>query len=279
MSIMLIKANGDQVPFDPAKVRETLTRAGTSSESIDRVIGAIQTQIQEGMTTRALFALVKRELKRTDKHAAQRYNLRSGLLRLGPAGFKFEQYIAAVLAAYQYETNIPTQEISGFCVDHEIDVVALKDGKRAMIEAKFRNKFDDIVTLKDIMATWSRFGDLVEGGKAGKCQRFDEVWVMTNGRFSDRALGFGLCKGMHLIGWGTKERSLARLIDHASLYPITILDYLRSYEIERFSKKEMMLCSDIANSDYQKLAADLELEPIRVRRMVHDCTEIVNVAH
>ena len=197
----------------------------------------------------------------------------------GPARFKFEQYISAVLKAYNYETEIPTNELHGFCVDHEIDVIALKDGKRAMIEAKFRNRFDDIVTLKDTMATWSRFGDLVDGGKSGKCQQFDEVWIMTNGRFSDRSLAFGECKGMKLIGWSTRERSLARLIDHASLYPITILDYLRVYEIERFSQKGLMLCSDVANIDYQKLAADLQLEPIRVRRMVHDCTEIVNVPH
>lgn len=276
---MLLKANGDKVAYDPDKVRQTLTRASTSPETITRVLEAVQGLIKDGTSTRELFALIKRELRRTDRHAAQRYNLRGGLLRLGPAGFKFEQYISAVLKAYGYETEVPTNELRGLCVDHEIDVIALKDGRRAMIEAKFRNRFDDIVTLKDTMATWSRFGDLVDGGKAGMCQRFDEVWIMTNGRFSDRSLAFGLCKGMQLIGWSTHERSLAKLIDHASLYPITILDYLRTYEIERFSQKGLMLCSDVANIDYQKLAADLQLEPIRVRRMVHDCTEIVNVPH
>jgi hypothetical protein len=274
--IKLLKSSGEIVTYDSNKIRETLQRASTRPETIESVVTALETHLVDGMTTREIFRILKHELKRADRHAAQRYNLRGGLLRLGPAGFKFEKYVAAVLGAYQYDAEVPPDEFSGLCVDHEVDIVAKKDGHIIMIEAKFRNRFDDVVTLKDIMATWARFVDLMDGGKAGKAPRFDEAWVVTNGRFSDRAHMFGVCKGMHLIGWSTKERSLARMVDHAALYPITVLDYLRNYEVERFSRHDLMLCSEIAEADPNRLAAELGLEPIRVRRIVTDCRELID---
>lgn len=276
-TLQIIKNSGEAVDFDPDKVRETLRRANTSNDTVEKVVAAVTAQVREGMTTRELFSTIKRELRRADRFAAQRYNLRGGLLRLGPAGFKFEQYVNAVLLAYQYDAEVPAKEFSGLCTDHEIDVVATKDGRTAMIEAKFRNRFEDVVTLKDIMATWARFLDLVDGGRAGKCPHFDDVWVVTNGRFSERAHMFGTCKGMNLVGWSTKERSFARMVDHASLYPVTVLDYLRNYEIERLSRADIMLCSEVAGADPGQLAAKVGLEPLRARRIVSDCREVVSV--
>jgi hypothetical protein len=273
----LIKSQGNLTEFNPAKVRGTLQRAGATPEVIAAVLRAVEARIVDGMTTKELFSIIRSELKRADRPTAQRYNLRDGLLRLGPAGFRFEQYVAAVLSAYQYETVIPEHDLVGLCVNHEIDVVARKDGKTVMIEAKFRNRFGDSVNLKDVMSTWARFGDLLDGAAAGKCERFDECWVVTNGRFSESALQFGTCKGMHLVGWGPGEHSFARLVDHAFVYPITVLDYLRLYEIEKLSDAGLMLCSDVAGRDAAALAEDLRLDPARVRRMVTDCRRLVAI--
>jgi hypothetical protein len=271
----IIKSHGVAVEFDPNKVRGTLERAGAQPETVEKVLASVRRKARDGMTTRELFKIIRAELRRFERHTAQRYNLRKGLLRLGPAGFRFEQYVAAVLTAYQYKTRIPSHDLAGMCVDHEIDVMASRQDKTVMIEAKFRNRFGDTVTLKDTMATWSRFGDLVDGAKAGKCPRFDEVWIVTNGRFSDRALQFGVCKGMHMVGWGPEEHSFARLVDHAYLYPITVIDYLRSYDIERFSKHGIMLCSEVAKADPNRLADRLELEPSRMDRLISDCQKII----
>ena len=69
---------------------------------------------------------------------ACRYGLRDALGKLGPAGFLFEQYLAALLARTGYTTELP-DEFHGACVQHEVDVVAHKQGKTYAIEAKFRN--------------------------------------------------------------------------------------------------------------------------------------------
>jgi len=276
---LIIKANGEKTEFDANKLRGTLERAGARPETVEKVLSNVEKQVRENMTTKQIFKLIKKELRHLERYTAQRYNLRKGLLRLGPAGFRFEQYVAAVLTAYQYKTTIPEHDLSGLCVDHEIDVMATRGEKSVMIEAKFRNRFGDTVTLKDTMATWARYRDLVHGAKAGKCPTFNEVWVTTNGRFSDRALQFGVCKGIHMIGWGPEEHSFARMVDHAYLYPVTVLDYLRKREIEHFSRSGLMLCSEVARQDPVKLAKRLGLEPGRMKKVVSDCRNVITGKH
>lgn len=272
----IIKANGEEVEFDPNKLRGTLERAGAHPDTVDLVLKRVGERVRDGMATKHIFRMIKTELRRLERHTAQRYNLRKGLLRLGPAGFRFEKYVAAVLGAYQYETVIPENDLAGLCVDHEIDVMATRREKTVMIEAKFRNRFGDSVTLKDTMATWARYRDLVDGSKAGKCPEFSEVWIVTNGRFSDRALQFGVCKGMHMVGWGPEEHSFARLVDHAYLYPVTVLDYLRKHEIESFSRNHLMLCSEVARQNPKGLARRLGLETNRMSRVIEDCRRVIS---
>jgi hypothetical protein len=274
----ITKANGESVEFRPAKIRETLKRIGAKPETIEHVIVNVTKGITEGMTTREVFAVVRRELRKEDRCLSHRYNLRKGLLKLGPAGFKFEKYVAAILQAYEYKTEIPKDELIGLCVRHEVDVVATSTSRVIMIEAKFRNRFDDTVTLKDAMATWARLIDLREGAKAGKkTPKFDEAWIVTNGRFSDRAHQFGVCKGMQLIGWSTEESSLARMVDHAALYPITVIDDLRQWELDGLEKKGYVLCREIAGKKPEALARQTGIAADRAAKIVADCKEIVNI--
>lgn len=273
----ITKANGERVTYRPEKIRETLRRIGAKPETVEHVLRKVQKQLVDGMATGALFALVRKELHKEDHCLAHRYNLRKGLLKLGPAGFKFEKYVAAVLEAYEYETEIPGNDLAGLCVDHEVDVIARTRNRNIMIEAKFRNVFERTVKLKDVMATWARLIDLREGSKAGKkTPCFDEAWIVTNGRFSDRALQFGVCKGIHMIGWSANERSLARMVDHAQLYPITVIDSVKPWEIDALASKGILLCRQIAEKDAAALARKTGIEPERAGKIAADCKRIVN---
>lgn len=274
--MMIIKSSGERVEFDPNKIRNSLRRTGASDDLIEHVIARTKNQLKEDMTTKQLFAIVRREIRKEDRCIAHRYNLRSALLRLGPAGFKFEKYVASILNAYMYDAQIPERDLSGLCVDHEIDIIATKDGRSAVIEAKFRNRFGDSVNLKDTMATWARFVDLTDGFEAdGRCPHFDEIWVVTNGRFSDRAMQYGVCKGIHMVGWSTEEHSLARLVDHASLYPITVLDNLRQWELDRFARQDLMLCREVAGRDPGRLSGKVGISRDRAEKIVRECKNVV----
>jgi len=272
----ITKSDGKQVVYNQEKIRRTLKRAGAKPDLIRQVLENVNRQLRDGMTTRELYAIVRRELRRLDRRVATRYNLRNALLRLGPAGFKFEQYVAAILAAYQYEVETPAEELSGLCVNHEIDVIAKKDGRAAMIEAKFRNRFDETVSLKDVMATWSAYLDMTDGARSGKCVKFDECWIVTNGRFSERALQFGVCRGMHLVGWGGEEHSLPRLVDHAELYPITVIDDLRQWELDNFTAANLILCREVAGREPEKLVKQVKLPVERLRKIIATCEQVIS---
>jgi len=274
----IIKSTGERVDFDPEKIRQTILRMGVEPARAGRIVERVTKRVTRDMATRRLFSIVRRELRREGRYLAQRYNLRNALLKLGPAGFKFEKYVASILNAYQYSAHVPDRDLVGMCVHHEIDVIAEKDGRRIMIEAKFRNQFGDRVKLKDVMATWSRYVDLCDGSKANKsCPHFDEVWIVTNGAFSDRALQFGLCKGIDMVGWSTRENSLARLVDHASLYPITVLDGLRQWELDRFSEIGLMLCREVATKNIGKLSGRTGIPRPRIERIVEQSRQVAGV--
>jgi hypothetical protein len=271
----VIKASGAVVPFSPDKIRASLERIGTAPAVVKTVLAAVAARAKEGMTTRDLYALVRAELERADRGIAQRYNLRTALLKLGPAGFNFEKYVAAVLHAYQYDVELPAEDVRGLCVAHEVDVVARKAGKTAFIEAKFRNAVTDVVSLKDTMATWSRYLDLVDGHASGTCERFDEAWIVTNGRFSERAHQFGVCKGVHMVSWSGSDHSLARMVDHAALYPITVVEDVLPDELQRLASADYLLCREISEKMPAALAKATGIGEQRAQHIVQACALVV----
>lgn len=274
--MQIIKSNGDRVSYDEKKVRASLRRSGASEKLVKEIIGEVTPKLKDGMNTGELYRLVHNTLTKKHSSVAFRYNLRDSLFKLGPAGFKFEKYVASILRAYGYDAKVPEEELPGVCVNHEVDVVAEKDHRRIMIEAKFRNNIKGDVDLKDTMATWSRFLDLVDAGSVGKGKTFDELWIVTNARFSDRSRQFGICKGIRLIGWKyPKEHSFEQMVDHNLLYPLTILDDLKQNELNSFSDHGLMLCKEIAEEDDVKLQNKLGIPLNRISTIKQMCQEAI----
>jgi hypothetical protein len=273
--MLIVKNNGESVEFSSQKIQRTLKRTGATPDIIKAVVADVEKRVRPGMTTRELSRLVRDELRQESTSLAHRYNLKGALLKLGPAGFKFEKYVAEILNAYGYTTELP-EELQGACVRHEVDVVARKAGQTVMIEAKFRNDFSHFVRLKDTMATWTRFNDLNDGALMKLCPHFDQVWMVTNGQISSRSKRFGECKQMHMIGWNyPRTNSLANMVDHAYLYPVTVIDSLSRTEIESLAEHDYLLCRDLADKDPERIAWETGLSKIRATRVVQLCHEIV----
>jgi hypothetical protein len=270
------KFGGDVVPFEPEKVIRSVMKTGASREEAEATLASVRPSLYDGMPTKELYTLVHETLKGRNTCHACRYGLRDALRKLGPAGFKFEKYVAAILNAYNYDAFVPEQELAGACVMHEVDVVAEKEGRRFFLEAKFRNDAKDFVGLKDVMATWSRFVDLVDGAAAGKTDHFDECWIVTNARFSDRAKQFGACKGMHLRGWGyPEERSFGSMIDHRGLYPVTVLEDLSRRELDQLSRHGLMLCRQVEEMEAEELAQRIDIPQERAQELIELSTRVV----
>lgn len=271
---LIVKSTGVCVPFDAEHIRASVRRAGGSSNEAEEVIREVRQQIKSGMTTRDVLTLVDRALLKRNHAVATRYGLKQALFRLGPAGFHFEKYLAALLRAIGYETEIP-EEFQGGCVKQEVDVVAQKQERSYAIEAKLRQANSAVVDLKIALAGYARYLDLLDGAALQRCPHFDVFWIITNGEFSDRAVKYAACKGMQLTGWNyPKGQGLNTMIDHSGLYPLTIIRELTTKELDAFSAAEIMLCRQLTHEEPEYLARRTGIGQTRIEELIELAAEL-----
>jgi len=252
--IWIINAAGEKEEFAMDKVRHTCLRAGASEEIAERISEDVASRVRDGMNTRHILKMTLALLSKFEEpHVVARYDLKGAIMRLGPAGFPFETFFSEILAEYGYTVHT-RQILNGFCISHEIDIVAEKEGDVQMVECKYRNSSGDYIGIKDALYTYARYLDLVEGYTAKKCPKFTSVALVTNTKFSGDVLRYASCKGMKLVGWGyPRGGSLQEMIEAKHLYPITVLRALDNLSQRRFAAANIMLCKHILQLEISEL--------------------------
>lgn len=177
--LYVTKASGEREPFDAEKIRRTCKRAGASKQLAAKVAAAVEKKAYNGISTKRILELTLKELEKQKPHVAARYDLKSAIMRLGPAGFMFESLLAELLMEYRYRTQVHAI-VEGGCIGHEIDVIATRADVIAAIEAKYHHAPGIYTGIKDALYVWARYLDLLDGAKAGKCPKFNQVWLVTN---------------------------------------------------------------------------------------------------
>lgn len=266
--ITIIKSTGEREALNLEKVKRGCERAGASAQLCKIVAGEVEKQAREGMSTREIYQIVQSVLSKEHPPVAARLNLRDAVIKLGPIGYDFEKYVAQLLAAYGYKTELPPI-LQGACVTHEVDVLATKDSRTAMIECKLRHEVGIYISIKDTMSTWARFLDLVDGSQIGKCPHVDEAWLVTNSRFSRDSIQYGHCKNMVMLSWDhPRERPLPAWIDDKKLYPITIIPNLAEETQKKLIAAGVVLLHDLAAADPAELTKKSGVPIETVKRCV-----------
>lgn len=244
MSYLITKASGKQEQFDADKVRRSLERVGAKPEITEYIIQEIQKR--QPRTTHDIYQMVHAILKQSQRSSAVRYNLKRALLELGPEGFSFEKFIAELFKRQEYHI-VTDQHVMGYCVMHEIDVIASKQGKNEIIECKFHNAQGIISDIKIPLYMKARFDDILKAAQKNlEVPHIHNAWVITNTRFSADAIQYAECVGIHLLSWSyPKDKSLSVLIDRYELYPITIVPDLSNYQKQQLIAAGVVLCEQI----------------------------------
>lgn len=245
MEFYIRKNSGERELFNLEKFRHSLEKAGASPDLINQIAKRFETH-PELRTTSDIYRFALKELHHQDTGAAGRYNLKKALSELGPAGFPFEQFIAHLFnrGGYTIETN---QIVRGTCVDHEVDVIAIKDNRHYMIECKFHNNNTLKTNVKVTLYVKARFDDIKElwEKEPGHGHEFHEAWVVTNTKFTSQAIQYAQCRGMNLLGFSWPHHgNLAQLIDQYGLHPITALSTLSPKDKKEFIQAGFVLCKD-----------------------------------
>ncbi|AKG91629.1 Restriction endonuclease/ATP cone domain [Geoglobus ahangari] len=261
--IYVRKRDGRVEKFSPEKVRRTLLKAGASRDVTERIIRELERRIYSGITTDEILSIVLDLLYRYETGSGARYDLKRSMFRLGPAGFEFEKFVARLLEEYGFRTRTNVI-VEGECVEHEIDVIAEKDGKSYLIECKFHS-FPAYTGLKEVMYTYARFLDV---------GRFDAVWLITNTKFSDEAKRYGECRGVRLTGWKYPEgEGIERMLERKNLYPVTLLR-IEKETLDRLVNARVVFCRDVVASGVRGLKK-IGLSEREARRVLKEAREIL----
>lgn len=244
------KYSGELIDFDIEKLRFSLSKSGASPIEIEEVLQSMTPHIHNGMTTKNLYKLAFRQLKRISGTFAARYSLKRALRDLGPAGYYFEKWTSRFLRSYGYVTD-ENQIIKGDAVSHEADVIALKDGKLFWIECKFRNTVDAKISVTTPMYLLSRVKDISDKTYTicGGSYQFDQGWLITNAYLTLDSIQFGEYYGIKMLSWDyPAKNSIKNLVDKMGLYPITCLTSITKREKDYLMQKDCILVKDILDN-------------------------------
>ena len=127
-SIQIVKANGEREPFSEFKLARSLRRSGSSPRLTEEIVNHIRKGLKQGTKTRDIYSRAREILEREKEPLAARYNLKDGLMALGPSGHPFEAFVGEIMKTLGYKVSL-RQILKGKCVNHEVDVVARKGNR------------------------------------------------------------------------------------------------------------------------------------------------------
>jgi hypothetical protein len=256
-ALMIKKANGDMAPFSEGKLARSLERAGAGEQEVREIMQEMKGELYNGISTRSIYKKAFKRLRQCKKHFAARYSLKSSLMDLGPSGYPFEKYVGEIMKTMGYGVMLG-QIVPGHCVNHEVDVMAEKDGMEYMVECKYHNSKGVHSDVKIALYVHSRFQDIqkqydLSPAKKGKLK---QGWLVTNTRFTVDAIKYGVCAGLQLLSWDFPEgNGLRDIIDRVALHPITSLSTITRHEKEILLQNNVVLCKELYfNLNLLKLA-------------------------
>lgn len=267
--VHVTKATGEQEHFSDEKVKYSIHRAGISDELQNQVLAHVKSKLYEGIPTSEIYHHITEFLTTANKpYEKARYSLKQAIMDLGPTGYPFEDFVAEIFKALGYTTQ--TRVImQGTCITHEIDVLAEKDGKKSIIEAKFHNSSGTRSDVHVPMYMKSRFEDLKVRDS------ISDVMIVTNTKATLDALNYGACIGMKIISWGLPEsESLRDLVEKYNLHPITALTTLSQSQKQQLLEKQVVVCKDLLAKP--EMLHELGLPEEKRRAVVDELTFICN---
>jgi hypothetical protein len=267
--IFITKASGVQDEYSSEKLRHSLAKSGANEATIDNILSEIESTLYDGISTKKIYQAAFNMLKRGNRSHAGRYNLKRAIMALGPSGFPFEKYVAAIFEwqGYKVQTQLFLQ---GACVTHEIDVLAENDLEFLLIECKYHNSVGIISDVKIPLYIHSRYQDVLKNWSKTSSTKPLNCCLVTNTKFSSDAITYGNCIGIKLLGWDyPTKKSLSSLIDKSGLYPITCLTTLTNKEKETVLAEDIVLCTSLLQNE-----ALLSKQGIGQSRMTNIIAEI-----
>lgn len=237
MTIIVRKFDGTTQPFDESKLRNSLRRAGATTEIANRILIEVKKELFDGMSTKIIYNHAMRLYKKLEPRLAPHYGLKHALLRLGgKEGFTFEVFIEKLLNAQGYATR-RDELVKGEILTHEIDVTARKGSDTIMVECKHHMNPWMTNHVQTILYVYARFLDVKKN--------YTNAMLVTNTKFSPPVVRYARAKKLKLLGWSYPDRgNMQDVIMQYQVYPVTMLPQLREEEERNLFERNIVTLSD-----------------------------------
>lgn len=268
------KANGETELFSSEKLERSLKRSGADSESISEVMKIVTSTLYDGITTGKIYNLAYSQLKKRKNTHVFKYKLKQAIMELGPTGHPFESFIGKIMEIQGYRTEVALT-VDGFCVTHEVDVIATKDSIQYIVECKYGKSSDKTVNVQVPLYVKSRVDDIVR--KREKIKEYEGFifhgMVATNTRFSPDSISYAECSGLYLLGWDYPAgNGLKDIIDREKIYPITVLSSLNHAQKQMLLDTGTVICRQIIKDP--KILESLDLNLSKKDRVISELNSV-----
>jgi len=241
----IVKKTGEEELFIPEKLCDSILVTGASPDLAQQVCSIVAESIDSGMSSDNIFKVTRKYLNSLNPKIAALYALDRGLGALGPSGFLFEQYVAALFQEMDYDvkTNL---YLDGEGVQHEIDVWAQKGNVVYITEAKYRNDIKGKTHINTVMYADARLNDIRRRAIKNGDHREYYMWVVTNTRFTDAAINYAEYRDVQLMGWDyPKYINLMKIVSDKKLYPVTILPSITHKVLKALAADKIVLIKSL----------------------------------
>jgi len=259
----VINSRGEREPFSAKKVYRGVRKSGAVKELAKQITKIIQKEAFPGIRTSEIAKRIGNFLFKKSPREAIKFNLKEGILKLGPAGFLFEKYIGEIFSdlGYKVKLNLKVQGISQ--VSYEIDFLAKKPKTLYLGECKYHHRAGGRVDLGITLMNYARYLDLRKPSM--------KTIIVTNTKFTTQAIKYSEYQGVSLLGWKyPKERGLEILIEKRDLYPITILPSLEPEFKDIFVKDRKILAKDILKISPQKFSKKHKIPLWKLQKLIKE---------
>ena len=274
-SILIRKASGVEESFKVEKLKKSMRNAGAEEEVIEQVANDIGSWIYDGITTQKIYARAFFLLRKNTRHVASRYKLKNAIMELGPTGYPFEHFIGKIMEIQGYYTKV-NQLVEGFCVSHELDVVATRNKEQVFVECKYGQSPGKSVNVQVPLYIRSRVDDIIQKRKENK--EFDGFSfsgkLVTNTRFTTDAIDYGKCSGLRLLSWDYPSgNGLKDIIDRNKIYPVTVLHNLTKNQKQILLERGIVICRQV--KDQPEVLEEFRLSKNQFSDLMEELEEIL----
>jgi hypothetical protein len=276
LGVYVTKADRSKQLFDKEKVARTCMRMGASRNLALAVAERVESRVYEGIPTAKVLELIFRFMRKDKPGVKHLFDLRKGL-SLMDSKPEFELFVRVLLEHNGFEVT-PNQILKGRCVEHEVDAIARKDGTTYFVEAKHHLSYHALTGLDESRIARAILEDVSEGFQMHNNDfKVDKAVIITNTRYSEHAIRYGLCRDIVQIGWNyPTNQGLEKTVEEKGLHPLSCLRGLRREDRLKLVENGLVLIRQITAEDPRVLARKTGLRIEAVEDLVERAQHSAN---